>query len=79
MQFQKIYVINLKSQIKRRQSIERELESAGWYNHEFIEAVDGKSLPSTGVLIEDGVFHKVAAGAEGLYFVCVFDGSRGSK
>ena len=31
------------------------------------------------VLIEDGVFHKVAAGAEGLYFVCVFDGSRGSK
>lgn len=31
------------------------------------------------VLIKDGVFHKVSAGDEGLYFVCVFDGSRGSK
>tara|TARA_B100000809_G_C14925765_1_gene455070 strand:+ start:42 stop:428 length:387 start_codon:yes stop_codon:yes gene_type:complete len=31
------------------------------------------------VLIEDGVFHKVAAGDEGIYFVCVFDGSRGQK
>ena len=31
------------------------------------------------VLIEDGVFHKVAAGDDGLYFVCVFDGSRGQK
>ena len=31
------------------------------------------------VLIKDGVFHKVSAGDDGLYFVCVFDGSRGSK
>ena len=31
------------------------------------------------VLIEDGVFHKVSAGDDGLYFVCVFDGLRGSK
>lgn len=28
------------------------------------------------VLIEDGVFHRVHAGFEGCYFVCVFDGKR---
>ena len=28
------------------------------------------------VLIEDGVFHRVHAGARGCYFVCVFDGRR---
>ena len=28
------------------------------------------------VLIEDGVFHRVHAGPEGLYFVCAFDGRR---
>ena len=28
------------------------------------------------VLIEDGIFHKVEAGDEGAYFVCVFDGGR---
>jgi quercetin dioxygenase-like cupin family protein len=28
------------------------------------------------VLIEDGVFHRVHAGNEELYFVCVFDGKR---
>tara|TARA_Y100000590_G_scaffold444083_1_gene574410 strand:- start:29672 stop:30004 length:333 start_codon:yes stop_codon:yes gene_type:complete len=28
------------------------------------------------VLIEDGVFHRVHAGPEGCYFVCVFDGKR---
>jgi len=28
------------------------------------------------VLIEDGVFHKVEAGDEGAYFVCIFDGNR---
>ena len=28
------------------------------------------------VLIEDGVFHKVAAGDDGLYFICVFQGKR---
>lgn len=31
------------------------------------------------VLIEDGVFHKVHAGEQGCYFVCVFDGRRGHK
>lgn len=28
------------------------------------------------ILIEDNVFHKVYAGNEGLYFLCVFDGKR---
>lgn len=28
------------------------------------------------VLIEDGVFHRVFAGENGCYFICVFDGSR---
>jgi len=28
------------------------------------------------VLIEDGDFHRVHAGNEGCYFVCVFDGRR---
>jgi mannose-6-phosphate isomerase-like protein (cupin superfamily) len=28
------------------------------------------------ILIEDNVFHKVYAGKEGLYFLCVFDGKR---
>ena len=28
------------------------------------------------VLIDDGVFHRVHAGAEGCYFICVFDGKR---
>ena len=28
------------------------------------------------VLIEDGVFHRVHAGPQGCYFVCVFDGKR---
>ena len=31
------------------------------------------------VLIEDGVFHKVRAGESGLYFVCIFTGSRQTK
>jgi len=28
------------------------------------------------VLIQDGVFHKVEASDQGLYFVCIFDGRR---
>lgn len=28
------------------------------------------------ILIEDGVFHRVHAGEQGCYFVCVFDGNR---
>lgn len=32
--------------------------------------------PGDIVLIEDDVFHRVHAGPEGCYFVCVFDGKR---
>jgi len=35
--------------------------------------------PGDVVLIEDGVFHRVHAGADEMYFVCVFDGARDSK
>ena len=28
------------------------------------------------ILIPDGWFHRVHAGTEGIYFVCVFDGRR---
>ena len=41
--------------------------------------LDGKEINvdvGDTVLIEDGVFHRVHAGAEGCYFVCVFDGKR---
>ena len=41
--------------------------------------LDGKEIPIKSgdtVLIEDGVFHKVHAGSEGCYFVCVFNGKR---
>jgi len=33
-------------------------------------------FPGDTVLIKDGVFHRVHAGDEELYFVCVFDGKR---
>src|SRR6056300_1244091 len=32
--------------------------------------------PGDTVLIKDGVFHRVHAGDEELYFICVFDGKR---
>ena len=32
--------------------------------------------PGAVVLIEDGHFHRVHAGEQGCYFVCVFDGKR---
>ena len=35
--------------------------------------------PGDIVLIEDGVFHRVHAGASEMYFICVFDGTRGHK
>ena len=41
--------------------------------------LDGKEMPvkeGDTVLIEDGVFHRVHAGPDGCYFVCVFDGKR---
>ena len=40
-------------------------------NDKEIEVKEGDS-----VLIQDGVFHRVHAGPEGCYFVCVFDGKR---
>ena len=67
------------------------LKSTSGHNHRGQEEVyffvrgtgkmelDGKEInvkEGDAVLIEDGVFHKVHAGPEGCYFVCVFDGKR---
>ena len=67
------------------------LKSTSGHNHRGQEEVyffvrgtgkmelDGKEInvkEGVTVLIEDGVFHKVHAGPEGCYFVCVFDGKR---
>ena len=67
------------------------LKSTSGHNHRGQEEVyffvrgtgkmqlDGKEInvkEGDTVLIEDGVFHKVHAGPEGCYFVCVFDGKR---
>lgn len=44
--------------------------------------LDDKTInvnPGDVVYIEDGVFHRVHAGDEGCYFVCVFDGTRSHK
>lgn len=41
--------------------------------------LDDKDFPvevGDTVLIEDGVFHRVTAGNDGIYFICVFDGRR---
>tara|TARA_B100001769_G_scaffold220975_1_gene181221 strand:+ start:128 stop:460 length:333 start_codon:yes stop_codon:yes gene_type:complete len=67
------------------------LKSTSGHNHRGQEEVyffvkgtgkmelDGKEMnvkAGDTVLIEDGVFHKVHAGPDGCYFVCVFDGKR---
>ena len=67
------------------------LKSTSGHNHRGQEEVyffvrgtgkmelDGKEInvkEGDAVLIEDGGFHKVHAGPEGCYFVCVFDGKR---
>ena len=67
------------------------LKSTSGHNHRGQEEVyffvkgtgkielDGKEMnvkSGDTVLIEDGVFHKVHAGPDGCYFVCVFDGKR---
>lgn len=67
------------------------LKSTSGHNHRGQEEVyffvrgtgkmelDGKEMDvkeGDTVLIEDGVFHKVHAGPDGCYFVCVFYGKR---
>ncbi len=39
--FDKIYIINLSWHKKRRETISAELDSVGWYNYEFIDAIGG--------------------------------------
>jgi len=52
----------------------------GWGTMELIstdaQVTSHDVKPGTVILIEDGVFHRVHAGSDGCYFVCVFDGKR---
>lgn len=53
--FDKIYIINIKSDIEKRIKVDEELRSAGFNNYEFIEAVEGIDLPDTDTLRNTGV------------------------
>tara|TARA_X000001036_G_C20276418_1_gene642536 strand:+ start:310 stop:651 length:342 start_codon:yes stop_codon:yes gene_type:complete len=52
----------------------------GWGTMELIDTngqvSDYEVKPGSVILIEDGYFHRVHAGSDGCYFVCVFDGKR---
>jgi glycosyl transferase family 25 len=50
---QKIYIINLKDDTDRRKSITKELESVGWDNFEFIDAIKGSDLPPVQEMIDN--------------------------
>ena len=61
----KIYIINLKRHTIRRKRIEAELKSVGFFNYEFIDAVDGTDIPTTESLIEDGTLNPIWIGPNG--------------
>jgi len=52
--FDKIYIINLAWHKKRRETISAELNSVGWNNYEFIDAIAGSQLPSTSEMVRSG-------------------------
>lgn len=64
--FEKIYIINLKHHEKRRETVAAELESVGWWNYEFIDAVSGADLPSTTELVRSGQVSNVFRDANGI-------------
>ena len=41
-----------------------------------LDGVEYKFVAGDIFLIEDNVFHKVTAGPDGAYFICVFNGAR---
>lgn len=55
----KIYIINLKRHAIRRKRIEAELKSVGYFNFEFIDAVDGTTLTDTEDLINNGTLNPI--------------------
>lgn len=50
--FQKIYIINVSTEVQRREYVKQELEKIGWFNYEFINAVTGDELEDTDKLVE---------------------------
>lgn len=64
--FDKVYIINLKHHEKRREAVAAELESVGWWNYEFIDAVSGADLPSTSELVRSGQVSNVFRDANGI-------------
>lgn len=70
--FDKIYIINLSWHKKRRETIAAELNSVGWYNYEFIDAVAGAQLPSTSEMVRSGTISNVFRDANGILTKNIF-------
>lgn len=70
--FDKIYIINLRWHEKRRKTIAAELESVGWYNYEFIDAVSGSDLPSTSEMVKSGTISNLFRDANGILTKNIF-------
>tara|TARA_B100000768_G_scaffold4770_1_gene5907 strand:- start:971 stop:1891 length:921 start_codon:yes stop_codon:yes gene_type:complete len=70
--FDKIYIINLKQHKKRKEKVAAELESAGWYNYEFIDAISGQDLPSTSEMVRSGAISNVFRDANGILTKNIF-------
>lgn len=77
--FDKIYIINLKKHATRREKVAAELESVGWYNYEFIDAVSGSDLPPISDLVKSGQVAKVFKDANGILTKNIFACSMSHK
>lgn len=64
--FDKVYIINLAKHTERRKAVAAELESVGWWNYEFIDAIAGKDLPKTTDMVKSGIVSKVFKDANGI-------------
>lgn len=70
--FDKIYIINLSWHKKRRETISAELDSVGWYNYEFIDAISGVDLPSTSEMVKSGTISNLFRDANGILTKNIF-------
>ena len=70
--FDKIYIINLSWHKKRRETISAELDSVGWYNYEFIDAIGGTDLPSTSEMVKSGTISNLFRDANGILTKNIF-------
>ena len=70
--FDKIYIINLAWHKKRREAISAELDSVGWNNYEFIDAISGSQLPSTSEMVRSGTISNVFRDANGILTKNIF-------